>query len=765
MRTACHVLLAATTLLTPALLAVGAAPAAEAAAATTALSPVAPCRLADAGSGSGFQRLDSHTIRVQVAGRCGVNAASTAAALTVTADHPTVGGFVTVFPAGTTRPVVSNLNFQAGEQVSNGAVVALSASGAVDVFASSGGDVDVDVTGGFIPAVSSAAGRFVAVTPVRALDTRTTNTVLPAGGSRTVPLPAGVPADAVAVAANLTAVGALGVGAVVAGPAGTAEPDGVTLTVDTAGQTRAAASIIPTTASGFTVFSQSGGHMVVDVTGYFTGPSAGVSSVGMFVPVTPTRLIDTRGVSALGSSVPLYPNGSVEVAAASVSTAGALALNVTTVSPGGRGYLTAYPAQTSKPTSSSVNSDRAGDTQANLWIGAQSTSGVAFTQSVTSAHLVVDLAGWFTGVPAAGFNPRVAVLNVPPQPAMPDPLAPVTSPNSGAWCANGTDAASLNAFFSQAHGTFYGADYQRSYRLPDGRVLWMFQDAFITNTAGVKTLQHNVGMIQSGRCFSLLRAGTSAVPKSWILWDKTVDRHVWYWPMGGAPSADGKTFQLFMAEMTERGSGYLTKTEPTAMYIVNIRVSDLWVTGYAKAPDTSGELYGWSVTSDSQWTYLYGHCYKQFGWGFLGHDACTQYMKVARVPKGQVWAAPQYWNGTGWASSAAAAVPVVSSATFGGTINPGQVMFDGTRFNLIIKEGDWWGSVVYVGTSTSPTGPWTRVTTVTPAVKCSSCNTYFASWIPWRNPDGKLIWGLSHNRWDGAISSVYRPSVSAVAVI
>ena len=71
----------------------------------------------------------------------------------------------------------------------------------------------------------------------------------------------------------------------------------------------------------------------------------------------------------------------------------------------------------------------------------------------------------------------------------------------------------------------------------------------------------------------------------------------------------------------------------------------------AAGPRSGPGLYGWSVASDDQYTYLYGHCYRQFGFGFLGHDACTAQVSVARLPLGDLGADLQYWDGSGWAPS------------------------------------------------------------------------------------------------------------------
>jgi hypothetical protein len=66
----------------------------------------------------------------------------------VTAVAPTAGGWLTLFPHGEATPLVSNLNFQTGDEArGNFCVVALDATGKMDVFAQSSTQVIFDVTG------------------------------------------------------------------------------------------------------------------------------------------------------------------------------------------------------------------------------------------------------------------------------------------------------------------------------------------------------------------------------------------------------------------------------------------------------------------------------------------------------------------------------------------------------------------------------------------------------------------------------------------
>ena len=100
----------------------------------------------------------------------GLPPGTTAVALNVTVTEPSTGGYLTVHPAGESRPTVSNLNFVPGQTRANLVTVKISASGAVDIFNHSGTThVVVDLLGYWGPASLS---RLSAVTPTRVLDTR-----------------------------------------------------------------------------------------------------------------------------------------------------------------------------------------------------------------------------------------------------------------------------------------------------------------------------------------------------------------------------------------------------------------------------------------------------------------------------------------------------------------------------------------------------------------------------------------------------------------
>lgn len=113
-------------------------------------SSAVPDRLMDTRQGLGGPVLGAGETRdLVVVGRNGVPASGVAAvALNVTATQPTGSPFITVWPAGVTRPTASNLNVVAGQTVPNAVVVGVGTDGKISLFNSAGSThLVVDVTG------------------------------------------------------------------------------------------------------------------------------------------------------------------------------------------------------------------------------------------------------------------------------------------------------------------------------------------------------------------------------------------------------------------------------------------------------------------------------------------------------------------------------------------------------------------------------------------------------------------------------------------
>jgi hypothetical protein len=88
-----------------------------------------PCRAVDTRTGFSGIVVASTARAFQMKGVCGVPLDAKTVTLNVTIVGPTQGGFVFLWSAGTSAPLVSNINFNAGEPaIANGAVVPVAVS-------------------------------------------------------------------------------------------------------------------------------------------------------------------------------------------------------------------------------------------------------------------------------------------------------------------------------------------------------------------------------------------------------------------------------------------------------------------------------------------------------------------------------------------------------------------------------------------------------------------------------------------------------------
>lgn len=369
--------------------------------ASAALVPVGPVRLADTRRPAcGCRRISATTITVDVTARPDVPDDAVAAAVTITALRTADAGYVTAYPAGIELPGTSTVNTRPDRVASNTAIVPLGDDGRLAVFASGRGDVVVDLAAVFVPADRARAGRFVPVDGRRLVDTRSGPSpggALAPGDELNVPLPAGVAHDATAVLVNITNLRESRPGHLTVQPAGTPPTRTSVLNPNGSGAPVAAAAIVPVTAAGLTITSTSGGHVAVDLLGWFTGPTAAEAADGLYVPALPRRLLDTRSVPGR-----IHPGGAIELP--SPYPAAALVTNVTAVRPDRRGFVTAYPAGRPVPGTSTVNPAAWNDTVANFAVTRTSSRGIAHRSS-GGTDLVVDVSGWFTGHPAVATEP------------------------------------------------------------------------------------------------------------------------------------------------------------------------------------------------------------------------------------------------------------------------------------------------------------------------------------------------------------------------
>lgn len=261
--------------------------------------------------------------------------------------------------------------------------------------ANSAGSVDVELRG----TINPPDGGFAGLTPTRVVDTRSA-AMLPAGSVYELDVrgTAGVPADATALALNVTVTDPSAIGYVTVYPCGDARPDASNLNFQP-GETTSNAVIATIGAEGkVCVYTTSTLHLVVDVNGAYS-PTMGF---GQLHPLTPTRLYDSRqGATLLAADS--VTRISILGQAAVPADATAAVLNVTATQPAGPGYLTVYPCGVERPEASNVNFG-AGETVPNSVTAAIGSGGEVCVYASAATHLVVDLDGAYAPSAAGHFG-------------------------------------------------------------------------------------------------------------------------------------------------------------------------------------------------------------------------------------------------------------------------------------------------------------------------------------------------------------------------
>ncbi len=370
-------------------------------------------------------------------------AGAVAVVVSVTVTRPVGPGFLTLFAAGTSRPIVSTLNFDAGSIISNQATVEVDPQGRFTIFSLTTTHVVVDLVGVYMPATVSSAGRFVPSTPWRALDTRESRRPVPAGGS--VVVDPHTPGSGAAVV-TVTVTETRGPGFVTAHRSDQSAPGTSTLNFEAPGATRAVLATVALAPDGtFTIDVSTATHLVVDVLGWFTGAGAPLGRAGLFEPITPSRQFDTRDGGlprlAAGSSV------TVTYAAEPLAVLG----NLTVTDERGPGFAAARPGSVGDLTTSSVNNDTAGQSiAAAVAVGYASGAGVTVS-TYGSSQLIFDLVGAYVTGDGAGGSATAASVRV----GLRESPSPFDGLTIGDVLARYPDAASTRAAVMTSDGTVH----------------------------------------------------------------------------------------------------------------------------------------------------------------------------------------------------------------------------------------------------------------------------------------------------------------------
>jgi hypothetical protein len=248
---------------------------------TLAFYPLTPCRIADTRKtnfppGLGAPFLPGHTERdfpILAATTCNIPSSGVAAYSLNFSVVPHGGlGYMTVWPTGQTRPLVSTLNDVPGTIIANAAIVPAGTSGDVSVYPSNDTDVIIDINGYFAPAGPGGLSLYP-VAPCRVIDTRKVGSGQPFSGNLTPPVDVAdsacqPPAAALAYVFNATVVPTGALGYLTLWPDGEPKPLVSTLNALDGSITNNMA-IVPSTNGKVDAFASGITQLILDISSYF----------------------------------------------------------------------------------------------------------------------------------------------------------------------------------------------------------------------------------------------------------------------------------------------------------------------------------------------------------------------------------------------------------------------------------------------------------------------------------------------------------------
>ncbi|GEP94270.1 DUF5005 domain-containing protein [Chitinophaga cymbidii] len=244
-----------------------------------------------------------------------------------------------------------------------------------------------------------------------------------------------------------------------------------------------------------------------------------------------------------------------------------------------------------------------------------------------------------------------------------------------------------------------GGDGCYSVLLPDGRIVWSFQDSFFGQVSANRSRTDNVMLRNAAhiqldtslQSFIPLNPGLGNQSETWIKYgDSPEDQH-WYWP--GAGQIHDNKFQMLLSHVTKTGSG----SWDFAHVSTDIAIFDLpsmQLNQIIKDKDVVNNYSAGSMKAPDGYTYMYAT-----ETGYL-----TTFMYVARVAGHDLTGAWEYYGENGWVSTP-------QKYNVCNNITQPNVFYKNGKYYLVSQQHIF-GLDIYIQESATPVGPWTNKRTL-----------------------------------------------------
>lgn len=272
--------------------------------------------------------------------------------------------------------------------------------------------------------------------------------------------------------------------------------------------------------------------------------------------------------------------------------------------------------------------------------------------------------------------------------------------NNGKWNPAVTVYSDLdyNDYLTRYQG-WNGGDGCYSVLLPDGRLLWSFQDSFFGQVSADRNRTNNVMLRNAAhlqldtslQSFVQLNPGSGNASQTWIKYGTAPEDQDWYWP--GAGQVYNNKVQMLLSHVKKTGSG----TWDFAHVSTDLAIFDLpsmQLNQLIQDKDVLSNYSAGSMKAPDGYTYMYSTEN-----GFL-----TSSMYVARAANHDLTGTWEYYNGTGWSTT-----PVKYNVC--NDISQPNVFYKNGKYYLVSQQIIF-GLDIYILESNTPVGPWTNKRTL-----------------------------------------------------
>lgn len=279
-----------------------------------------------------------------------------------------------------------------------------------------------------------------------------------------------------------------------------------------------------------------------------------------------------------------------------------------------------------------------------------------------------------------------------------DEKNPVAAKQANGLIASGittTEATHFDSVFTRYGSGWTGGDAAVSYKLPDGRVLWLFGDSFMDTVYADRSRPtvpfiHNtmVTTDANGSNFKTYSGGTLQNPLPYF---QAVGQQ-YYWPACVFMNDTKTQVYVFMDKVKATGGGAFG-FEITGVDIAILNYPSLTINKITKF--SKGNSINWTGAAkedDDGYIYLYG----------VETSTLYKYVHVARMPKNNPLKTVTYYNGTGWVADTAQSVRILEG------VSESFSFFKNNGKYYLLSQGSLLSRDIYLWDAQSPVGPFTN---------------------------------------------------------